>query len=233
MKMDILLIKLFFNPMKTFQEIKLNEKFSTMSLVLILILFLLNLFLNMPINEIVVTETFQSMNIPPEQLNMMVEMNYKTRYLQLAGTELLYFIMIFFYSFLLYIIIKLFSSISYKKVLQLFIYTYLIVAIGDLVNTSLIYIRGVDVIQDAYDVLLIGVNNFVSVKSVGPTWYTFLSYINPFQIWFVGLLYLGVKTLTNITLPKALTIVFVFWLITILIPSMAVYFSEVGKSNIS
>jgi hypothetical protein len=178
-----------FRPEKAFFALKTEEKFPAISLIVILLLMLANLILLIPVTAKITAITFSSMSLPENQIETITQIMHKMRYLQVAGSGVLYLILFFFYALLLFLSVRISKSkLTYKKALQIIIYSYFIVVVGDLANTALIYLRGVDSIKNMYDTSLIGVNLLTSVKQVGPVWNTFLSYITPFQLWFVVLL---------------------------------------------
>ena len=219
-----------FRPEKTFGELKTADKFSAMSLIVLLILMLLNLVLLIPVTEKITLITLSSMSLPEGQMDMMIQTAHTMRYVQIVGSAILYVIMFLFYAFLLYLLVRLAddNKLEYKKALQLVIFSYFIVAIGDLVNTALIFWRGLDAIKTMYDVSLTGLNLLTSVEQIGATRYIILSYITPFQLWFVVLLSIGLKILTDMKWVKAIIISALFWLITILIPVISVFLSQVA-----
>ena len=220
-----------FRPVKAFNQLR-PEPFSIMNLIMILILMLVNLILLIPVSEKILQITISSMSLPQNQVDTMIQVARKMRYLQMAGTIIMYVVMFLFYAFLLHLITRISKSkLDYKKALQLLVCSYLIVAIGDLVNTVFIYIQGLDMIKDMYNTSLTGLNLLISVEQLGAVGYTFLSYITPFQLWFVILLSIGLKIFIDIKYVKSLVISIVFWLITILIPVVSVYFSELTMSK--
>ena len=222
---------MLFNPVKASNQLK-TESFSVMSFIVVLFLMLVNLILMIPINEKILQLTVSSMSLPQDQLDIMVDVTHRLRYLQVAGTIIMYLVMFLFYAFLLYLIIRISKiRLDYKKVLQLLVCSYLVVAIGDLVNTTFIYIRGLDAIENMYDIFLTGLNSLTSVEQAGVTGYVFLGYINPFRLWYLILLSIGLKTIAEIQYVKSLIISLIFWLITILIPVLSVYFSELAMAR--
>ncbi|GHS95678.1 hypothetical protein AGMMS50276_12220 [Synergistales bacterium] len=224
-----------FRPVKTFNEVKATGKFSTMSLIIVLFLMLVNLILMIPITAKVTSITFSSMSLPENRLDMMTQVTHKMRYLQVAGSEILYVIMFLFYALLLYLFVRIAKDkLNYKSALQLIVYSYFIVTVGDLINTALLYARGLDAITNMYETSLTGLNLLTSAEQVGAPLYTFLGYFTPFQFVFVFLLSIGLKVFTETKYIKSLTISILFWLITILIPTLSVYYSQlaVAKSGI-
>jgi hypothetical protein len=221
-----------FHPVKAFNEVKVADKFSTMSLIIVLFLMLLNLILMIPITEKATLIAFSSMSLPENQTDIMLQVMHKMRYLQVVGTTILYLIMFLFYALLLCVFVRFAKDkLTYKNALQLIVFSYFIVTIGDLLNTALLYVRGLDAITNIYETSWIGLNSLTSVKQVGVMLYTFLSYFTPFQLSFVVLLSLGLKVFTEAKYLKVLAITVLFWLITILIPTLSVYFSELTMAN--
>lgn len=216
-----------FQPVKAFSEAKAVGKFPTMSLIIVLFLLLINLILMVPIVGKVTALTFSSLSLPANQIDTMIQVTHKMRYMQVAGSEILYIVMFLFYAFLLYVFARLAKSkLEYKQALLLITYSYFIVVIGDLVNTLLLYIRGIDAITNVYDTSLMGLNMLTSVDAVGATLYTFFSYFTPFQLEFIILLSIGLNVFTGMNCLKSMIISVLFWLITILIPTFSVYYSQ-------
>lgn len=221
-----------FRPVKTFNELKTADKFSTMSLIVLLFLMLVNLILLIPITEKITSLMFSTLSLPEAQKDTIMQVTHKMRYLQVAGTTVLYLIMILFYTFLLYLFVRMAKEkLTYKRMLHLFVYSYFIVAIGDLVNTGLLYARGLDAITNAYKTSLTGLNLLVSAEQTGITLYTFLGYINPFQLIFLALLSIGLHIFTSMKPTKAAAISTLFWLVSILIPTMSIYFSQLTMTK--
>ena len=225
--MNTLFLALF-RPVKAFSKLK-TEAFSAFSWVIVLLLMLVNLILNIPVGEKILQITVSEMSLTQYQLDTMAQVAYKMRYLQIAGTLILYIIMFLCYALLLNLLVYLAKAkdkLFYKKALQLLVCCYLIVTIGDLVNTTFIYIRGLDAINSLYEISLTGLNLLTSVEQIGAVGYSFLSYINPFQLWFVVLLSVGLGIFTDMKRMKTIIISVLFWLITIMIPVLFVYFSQ-------
>lgn len=215
-----------FQPVETFRKAKTTD-FSVMSMIVLLFLMLVNLILMIPITEKVTALTFSTSSLSEDQIETITQIVYEMRYLQIVGIEISYILMLLFYGLLLYLFVSLAKGkLKYKKALQLIIYSYLIIIIGDLVNTAILYIRGLDAITNAYENSFLGLNILTSVEQVGVTVYVFLSYITPFQLAFVILLSIGVKVFTKINSLKSLTISVLIWIISIILPTLSVYFSQ-------
>lgn len=224
--MNTLFITLF-RPVKSFREMKIAGKFPVLSLIIVLFLMLLNMILMVPVMEKITSLTFSTMSIPENQRETMTQVVHKMRYLQVVGTFIMYVISIFLYALLLYAIVYFArEKLKYKEALLLITFSSFIVVLGDLINTGLLYIRGIEEIKNAYEITFTGISMFTSLEKVGATLYTFLGYINPFQIAYVLLLSIGVKVFTEAKYGKAFSISLLIWIITILIPTLSVYFSE-------
>jgi hypothetical protein len=225
-------ILVLFHPVKTFVELKTADKFSKMSLIILLFLIFLNLILMIPFTEKIVFMTYSSIDLPENQQETMMQIVHKMRYLQIVGTVILDFIMFLFYALLLCVLIRLVKAkLTYKSALQLIVYSYFIAVVGDLTNTVLLYVRGLDDIQNMYDTSLLGLNMLTSVEKVGATFYVFLSCFTPFQLIFVFILSIGLKVFIDAKYVKTLIIAILLWLTTTLIPTLSVYFSELSATN--
>jgi hypothetical protein len=193
---------------------------------------LFSLILNTPIKEKVSIFTLSSMNFSPEQIENMTMIIHRMKYVHVFTNEIFYIGMLLFYSLIIWLLVKLFKNkITYKRVLQLMIYAYLVIIIGNIINSGLLYWLGLEKINNQYDTLMFGLNSLTSVSTVGSTFFTFLSYINPFQIWFVFLISMGIKYLTEICWSKSFFISILFWVISIAIPIISVYFSEMASQS--
>jgi len=231
--MNTLFLTLF-RPVKAFNLLK-AEQFSAINFVLVLTLMMVNLILLIPVSEKILQITVSTMSMPQNQVDTMLQVAHKMRYLQIAGSGILYLVMFFFYALILYLIVLITrEKLNYKKALQLLITCFLIIPIGDLINTVFVYMRGVDNITHLYDMYLTGLNLLISFEQIGTIEYVFLSYINPFQLWFAVLLSIGLKIFTEMKMTKALMIGVVFWLITVLFPVLSVFLSQtaVGSSGL-
>lgn len=225
-------IKVLFCPMRTFRETKVAINFPTMSFIVILVFMLFNLILMIPITEKVNSFTFSMMKIAEEQKDMLMQVTHKMRYLQVVGSEIFYIAMFIFYALLLCLFVRVINiKLKFKKSMQLVVYSYFIVVIGDIVNTVILYMRGIEAIKNPYDISMLGINLFTSVDQVGATIYSLLAYFNPFQLLFIVLLTIGIKTYTGKAAYKCLFIAVFFWSITILIPTLTVYYSQLSIVN--
>lgn len=224
--MDTLFTTLF-RPFKSFREMKVAGRFPVMSLIVLLFLVLLNHILMIPVMEKITSLTFSTMSVTESQRETMTQVVHKMRYLQVAGTLIMYTISIFLYALLLYAIVYFARErLKYKEALLLITFSSFIIVLGDLINTGILYIRGIEEIKSTYEITFTGINMFVSVEEVGATLYTFLSCINPFQIAYIILLSIGLKVFTEAKYVKVILISLLIWTITILIPTLSVYFSE-------
>jgi hypothetical protein len=150
----------------------------------------------------------------------------------MAGGFVMYAILLFVYPLILFVIARIFKTqLSYSKALRLIIYCFIALVIGDLVNTALVYFSGINQIESMYDAMLTGANRLTSVESAGTALYLFLSCINPFQLWFVVLLLIGLKLFTDSGWTKSLIVCLIYWLIVTLFPVISTYFSQVVMAN--
>jgi len=226
------LLNMFINPVKAFNQLKTEEKFPVTALIVLLTLVLINLILFVPISMKTSELVIYSTPMTESQIDMAMQVTYKFRYLTVIGGFVMYIIILFINALILFVIALLFKTgLNYLKALRLIILCFIVLAIGDLVNTALLYFRGIDTIESAYDIMLTGANLFTSVENAGVAMYLFLSYINPFQTGFVVLLIIGFKVFTDSVWSKSAIVCLIYWLIVTLFPVLTTYFSQMLMAN--
>jgi len=224
------ILQILFRPLKAFKELKQENKFPGMALLILLLLLAVNLILMVPVTSKVTTLMFSrsSMPLPEEQLDRALDMLHKLRYLQVIGGIFTTAMTLFLYALLLYIITLIAKPVlDYMKSFTVIVYSYFAILIGGLVNTGILYFRGLDKITNPFEITLTGLNLFTTMEKAGGGLYIFLSLVNPFQLWFVVLLSVGLKVFTEMKFAKALLICILFWLITVIFPVASMIFSEI------
>ena len=228
------ILQIFFSPGKAFSELKRENKFPVMAFVILLLLLAVNYILMVPITSKVmeVTMSLMPMQMPEKQFDAMMSMMHKLRYLMVIGNVFTIAIFLFIYALILYVITVIFKpAITYVKAFTLIIYSYFAILIGELINTGILYMRGLENITSPFEVMFTGLNLFTTIEETGAGIYTLLCLINPFQILFMVLLSIGLKIFADIKYIKALLICFIFWLITIIIPIGSAIFSEIAMNK--
>ena len=227
------LLNIILNPVKTFNKLKTEEKFPVLALIVLLTLVLIHLILTIPVSAKLSDIVISGMSsIPEKQKDMAIQMTHKLRYLSMIGGFVMYLIILFIQALVLFVIALLFKAqLSYTKVLRLIIYCFIVLIIGDIVNTAIVYFKGIDTIENMYSVMLTGANLLTSVEKAGVALYVFLSYINPFQLWFVVLLTIGIKIFTDFSWGKSFAICIIFWLIITLFPVASTTISQIAMAR--
>jgi len=220
------------NPVKAFNRLKTEEKFPVLALIVLLTLVLIHLILNIPISAKLSDIVLSGMSIPEKQKDMAIEVTHKLRYLSMIGGFVMYVIILFVQALVLFVIALIFKAqLSYMKALRLIIYCFFVLIIGDIVDTALVYFKGIDNIESMYGIMLTGANLLTSVEKAGVALYVFLSYINPFQLWFVVLLTIGIKIFTDFAWSKSFAICIIFWLIITLFPVASTTISQIALAH--
>ena len=224
------ILQILFSPLKAFRALKQENKFPGMALLILLLLLAVNLILMVPITSKITTLMLSqsSMPVAEEQLDRALDMLHKLRYLQVIGGVFSSAMTLFLLALLLYIITLIAKPVlAYMKSFTVVVYSYFAILIGGLVNTGILYFRGLDKITNPFEITLTGLNLFTTLEKAGGGLYTFLSLVNPFQLWFIILLSIGLKVFTEIKFTKALLICILFWLITVIFPVASMIFSEI------
>jgi hypothetical protein len=227
-----IILKILFSPVEVFTVLKEEHKFPAMALLILLLLMAVNLILLIPVTEKITTIVMSSMSLSESQIDRALDVVHKLRYLQVVGSVFAFAVTLFLYAFLLYIIALIFRpALTYTKTFILIVYAYLAILIGEFINTGLIYTIGLDIITNPFEIAFTGLNLFITKEKVGVAGYTFLTLINPFQLWFILLLSAGLKVFTEIKYTKAFLICILFWLITVLFSVGLAMFNELTARN--
>ena len=226
------ILKVLYSPFKAFSALKSSEKFPLMSLILLLVIVAINNILMIPVTAKVMELTFSSIQIPlsegqTNQMDTMMQMMYKLRYLQALGAVFTYCFMLVVYTLIIWILTKIAKqSLTFQKAFELMIHCSFVLALGALVNVFVLYAQGIENITNMYEISLTGLNLLTSADQAGVTFYTFLSLINPFYVWFLILLTIGIAKLTETKISKAFIPAFLFWAIIIAFPVVMVFISQ-------
>jgi hypothetical protein len=212
--------------------LKQEGKFPGMALIILLLLVAINLILMIPVTAKIMEITMSSTSIPEEQKNIALQVMHNMRYLQALGGVFMTAVTLFLYALVMFVITAITKPVlGYIKSLTVIIYSYFSVVIGELINTALLYFKGWEEIQSPYEISVTGANLFTSVDKVGAPLYMFLSLVNPFQLWFIILLSIGIKVFTDMKYTKALIICIIFWLITVIFPVASAWFGEMAMQR--
>ena len=226
------ILDIIVSPVKTFNQLKTEEKFPVTPLVILLALTVVYTILMIPVSAKIVDLSLSKMTLPDKQMDMVIQVAHAMRYLSVISGIITYAAMLFLQALILFVIALLFKTkLGYIKALRLIIYCSIVLVIGELVNIALLYFKGIDNIENMYDIVLTGANLLTSVDRAGVALYLFLSYLNPFQLWFVVLLILGVKLFTDSGWAKPIVICIIYWLIVTLFPVLTAYFSQAAMAS--
>ena len=227
-----LILQTLLNPVSAFNELKRENKFPGMVLVILLVLTAVNLILMVPITSKATATMMSSLPLPEEQLDITMAMMHKLRYLMVIGGVFTYAITFFIYALIFYILTVIAKpTLTYMKAFTLIVYSYFAITIGELINTGILYMRGLDKITSPYEIKFTGLNLFTTLENTGIAVYSLLCSINPFQIWFVVLLSIGLKVFANIKYLKALLISVLFWLVLLIYLFVTMSFSEMAMNK--
>ena len=223
-------IQIIANPVGLYKEA--NTINWVRVLLILVLLTIINSLLSLQIGEVVLKNSEIFTKMPSEQAEMIKATQQKLKYFGVVTSSIVFITKMFFYSLILWGGVSIFrKGINFSRILSVLLISYFIIVLGDLVNVGANYLVGIENITSQYDAYKIGINSFFSVKDIGGPIYTALFFINPFQIWFIILLVLGLKTIAEIDKSRAILVTLIFWFITVLIPVIMAYMSEIAMSK--
>jgi hypothetical protein len=203
------------------------------AMIVLLLMMAINHLLMSPIGIYILRNSDIIKNISPDQLNAILATQEKIKYVLLFVGLITFIIQLFIMSFLLWSFINYFiQKIQYKKLVSFIIISYSIIVLGELCNSGLNYIFGYQDNTSMLEVYKTGLNVFFNENMIGKIPFTVLYYINPFQIWYSIIIYLGLRVVFDLNKYNAIITTLIFWLIRLLLPVIMIAASTDNSSNL-
>lgn len=210
------IISIIFKPSKEFQSVAENKVSWIILFIALLLLTLINAILSFPVAEQLLKHSPVLAKLPPEQADLMKNFSQKMQYVGLIGAAFMFIAKILAFALLVYGGVYVFKGkIKFEQALTIVLLVNFIVVLGDLANTGILFATGIGNIHTQFDAYKTGLNILTSENKTGPGLYTFLAYINPFQVWYVLLLILGIRTVTGMSKSSSASVALIIWLLTI------------------
>ena len=155
-------------------------------------------------------------DIPEESATFMLHRVNKSKYIGYSLIPLVTLLRLAIFSGLILLGSYLFSdNLKYKQVFSIVSWSNIILILGGILNVIIIYLEGVNSINDPTDLATIGLSMFFNADSIDIVWFTLLSEISVFSVWFIILVSMGVKIIGRITTSKSAFIsIFVWFIVT-------------------
>ena len=157
--------------------------------------------------------------LSPDQLERVTRINRITHVAATAGTALVALAYWFASALLIWLILQVFAGIApLRTIFALVAHTHVVSLVSGLLVTSLILVKlhrleGGPV--DPQDVTIrLGLDLFVEGE-LHPSLRVLLAGLNPFTLWYYGLLTLGIRTLDEVDWRRAAGVVTVFWILSV------------------
>lgn len=108
------------------------------------------------------------------------------------------------------------GSFTYKKVFSVVAYGEIIFHLMGVLTVLIIYARGIGQISDPADLIIFkGVNYFFNKNAVSESLYDSLDYVNPFSIWYIAVLSMGISIMAGVRHRTSFTLVSISWCVWI------------------
>lgn len=197
-----------------YTKIAETNKFPSALFFCLILLMVFNVILSLPITQRISEIMFSSMNVPEEQMNMMMGIMQKMKYVSIVSALFTGAVYIFVVSLILYLLCKLFrAKITYWGAMTVFLVGALFHTLNDIINTGITLFKGLEQISSPYDVYHTGLNVLTSVEQIGVAGYILLSNITVLGVLFVIIIAIGLKFVCNISKFKASIIAIILWLL--------------------
>lgn len=207
------IFNVFATPTEVFQDVR--EKPTWLIPFLFIAVVALGVaFFTVPIIKRVTYLTLSS-TMQQQQLQQALAISERAAYFGIVLAPLLLLFRWLFLATVLYFVSILLGAeqTKFKVFYAVPVYSELILALMEVVNILLLYIKGVENLQHSTDLqAIVGLDYFLPDKVSNLPLFTFLNSVNVFSIWYVATLAVGVSVITNFTKLKSAVIVTTVWL---------------------
>lgn len=226
------LLSIIYRPRFEFKAIKDNQVNYIIVLLILLLLTIIQGVVFFPVQEQIMAHNDIFANMPPEQAEKAKAMGETMKYFGLLAAGFIYIIKILLQALMVWGGVAIFKGkIDYKQSILVVSLVSFITILGDFVNAGIIFLRGVENVTSMADVSKIGLNLLFNPEISGLPMYTFFSYINPFQIWGIILIIIGLKVVGEMQTSNATILCLILWLIWVAFPVVGVVISELARSK--
>lgn len=159
--------------------------------------------------------TFLSPSLPIDQLERIMRINQIARYLATAGAFLITLLYWFISTLLLWLIVQVFEGLApFRTIFAVVAHANVVSLFSGVLVTALILVKwqmlqGRAVGPQDLEIKL-GLDLFWEGE-LHPSLRVLLMSLNPFNLWYYGLLILGIRTVDQLDWPRAAGVIGVFW----------------------
>jgi len=201
-------------PATLFDDLKEKPTWLTPFIIVSLISIVIALLMQPAQAQLVVQQLQEKMS--PEMVEQVISKAKSFNIVGLAITPLMILLKWSILSALVLVVSFLFTeNFKYKQAFSIVSYSSLVLLLGDVFNTGIIYLKGIESITGPFDLSNIGLNVFFSLESTGMGMYSFLSEITVFAIWNIVIVAIGFMGMANLNKVKAGTASAIVWLVVV------------------
>jgi hypothetical protein len=207
------IVNIIATPTEVLQKIKTNPKWIPSFCFITIVSIICGYFI-LPFSQRIMIETLSS-KLDTEQIQKAISISERFKYI---GFLFVPFVLLFKWSFitlLLYFggILLNAQEINFKTVFSIVVYSEYIVSFMGIINLLLLYIKGVDSINNVTDLqVIVGLDYFLTDKLHNIPFYTFLNSFNVFSMWYITTLTIGISIVTSFSKLKSAILVLSIWL---------------------
>lgn len=226
------LLSIIYRPRFEFKAIKDNQVNYMIVLLILLLITIIQGVVFFPVQGQLMAHNDVFANMPPEQAEKAKAMGETMKYFGLLAAGFIYIIKILIQALMVWGGVVIFrGKINYKQSILVVSLVSFVTILGDFTNVGIIFLRGVENVTSMADVSKIGLNLFFKAETAGLPMYTFFTYINPFQIWGIILIIIGLMIVGEMQLSNATILCLILWLIWVAFPVVGLVMSELARSK--
>jgi hypothetical protein len=226
------LLSIIYRPRFEFKAVKDNQVNYIVVLLILVLLTIIQSIIFFPIQGQLLANNDVFANMPPEQAEKAKAIAGVMKYFGLIIAGVLYIIKILVQALMVWGGVSLFKGkIGYKQSLLVVSLASFVMILGDFANAGVIFLTGIEKVTSLPDVSKTGLNLLFNPDNTGLPLFTFLAYINPFQVWGIVVMILGVMVVGEMELSNATLLCLILWLIWVAFPVLSIVMSETARAK--
>jgi hypothetical protein len=226
------LLSIIYRPRFEFNAVKDDKVNYVIILVILVLLTIIQGVISIPVQVQLLAHNDIFNHMPPEQAEKARSMAQTMKYFGIIIAAVVYLIKILIQALMVWGGVALFrGKINFKQSILIVSLVSFITILGDIANAGLIFATGIEKVTSVTDMYKSGLNVFFRADDLGTAMYTFLAYINPFQVWGIIIMIFGMMVVSEMELSNAAILSLILWLIWVAFPVVSVVMSEAAQAR--
>jgi hypothetical protein len=226
------LLSIIYRPRFEFKAVKDNQVNYIVVLLILVLLTIIQAVVSFPVQEQLMAHKDIFAHMPDEQAQKAKSVMEIMKYVGLLFTGIFVVIKILVQALCVWGGVSIFKGkINYKQSLLVVSLISFIAILGTFINAGIIFYSGIEKIASLGDLYKTGVNLFFHSDAIGLPLYTLLAYINPFQVWAMIIMIIGLKVVGDMQWTDTIILCLILCLLWVSFPVISAVLSQAAMAK--